>query len=220
MAHREIRQAPDQTAFDQRSLPVTLLSEVVPKLVIWHRLYRKEFAHQFFPSPGSRLTPESGDFPCVYLAASRLTTVAEVWGDRMTAHRDLGRETYIVPLPQAEKWAYLEVSKLPGELRLCDLADPGTRLATGLDSGALYATELAIPRAWAERIARHPARFDGIRYRSRHTDEICLVLWEREDESGTSLSERLRFDPAGEFAESDEARELAAKIGIRVSFAW
>ncbi len=218
MADRVIRQAPEQAAFDRRSIPVTPLSDTVGET--WHRLYRKEFANQFFPSPGSRLTPESGDFPCIYLASSRLTTVAEVWGDRMAAHRDLGREVYVIPLPQAERWAYLEVSNLPGDLRLCDLTDSETRLATGLDAGALYASDLAIPRAWAERIAQHPARFDGIRYRGRHTDELCLVLWDRGGETPSRLSERIHFANSGEFAESDEANELAAKIGIRLSFAW
>lgn len=218
MTDRVIRQAPEQAAFDQRSIPVTLLSDTTAGP--WHRLYRKEFANQFFPSPGSRLTPESGKFPCVYLASSRLTTVAEVWAGRMAAHRDLGREVHVIPLPQAERWAYLEVSNLPGNLRLCDLTDSATRLATGLDAGTLYASDLAIPRAWAERIARHPARFDAIRYRGRHTDELCLVLWDREGEAPPRLSERLHFETTGEFAESDEAHELAAKIGIRVSFAW
>ncbi|MCE6949672.1 RES family NAD+ phosphorylase [Cereibacter sphaeroides] len=36
------------------------------------------------------------------------------------------------------------------------------------------------PQAWSKAIHDHPARFDGILYRSRHDDdELCLALFER-----------------------------------------
>lgn len=185
----------------------------------WHRLCRVEFPGQFFPSKGSRLTPASGDFPCVYLAADRETTVAEVWGDRFAAHRAGGAGIYVITRAQASRWAYLEAMPLPGDLRLCDLNDMDTRLAVGIDAGTLYAAGLGLPQLWAERIARHPARFDGIAYRSRHTDQACLVLWSREDDP-QPLEKRLTFRAAGGFVDSDAAHILAGKCGIRLSFAW
>lgn len=212
---RNLRQPPDQTVFDQRDIPT--LKSASLRVLPWYRLYRKEFAGQFFPSRGSRLTPDSGDYPCVYLALSEETTVAEVWGDRLSAQRDLGGDVFVIPSDQAKRWAYLELSHLPVDLKICDLFDADTRLALGIDSGSLYTTDLAFPQAWAQRIACHPARFDGIRYRSRHTDEGCLVLWSRADDA-VPLSTQLRFRAAGEFIDSDAAYILAGKIGIRLAF--
>lgn len=213
---RSLRNAPSQESFDAREIPVTLPESA--DLGHWFRLSRVEFPTQFFPSTGSRLTPDTGKFPCAYLAGSKETTVAEVWGDRFAAHRDTGKLLYVIAADQAHKWAYVSTPPLPPLLRLCDLTDAATRLAVGIDSATLYATDLAVPQEWATRIACHPARFDGIRYRSRHTDEVCLVLWTRED-APQPLGPRLLFAPAGMFAESDAAYVLAGKIGIRLSFA-
>jgi hypothetical protein len=74
--------------FDRRVLPVTL-GATLP-MTPWFRLYRKAYASQFYASKGSRLTPWSGDFPCVYLAQRKETTVAEVWGDRLAAQQAPG----------------------------------------------------------------------------------------------------------------------------------
>jgi len=214
---REIRQAPDQAAFDRREIPVTESGEALP--APWYRLARVEYPNPFYASPGSRLTPDSGEFPCVYVGASRDTAVAEVWGDRMAAQRDRWSAIYVISLAQAREWAFLEVADPPSDLRLCDLTDSHTRLAVGLDSGTLYAADLRTPRQWAERIALHPTRFDGIHYRSRHTDESCLVLWSRPSDV-SPLCDRLVFGPAGEFAECEAAYRLAAKLGMRLSFSW
>ena len=214
---RSIRQAPEQAAFDRREIPVKSGAEWAD--LPWYRLYRVEFPDQFYASTGSRLTPLSREFPCCYLGSTLETTVAEVWGDRLAAQRDLGGEIYVISAAQAKSWAFLKVESLPRDLRLCDLTDSDTRLATGLESGSLYCTDLQIPQTWAERIARHPDRFDGILYRSRHTDEPCLVLWSRPD-SPSILPARLAFSPAGDFNESAAACLLAAKIGIRLSFSW
>jgi hypothetical protein len=185
----------------------------------WHRLCRVEFPSRFFASKGSRLTPISGDFPCVYLAVDQETTVAEVWGDRFAAQRANGDDLYVIPRQQALRWNYLQTTGLPEDLRLCDLTQPDTRLALGIDAGTLYATNLQLPQLWAERIARHPSRFDGIVYRSRHTDLACLVLWNRADDT-MPLEKRLTFGSAQPFFDAEPAYILAGKIGIRLSFAW
>lgn len=214
--NRELRLPPDQAAFNLRPLPVSDLR--VFRELSWFRLYRVAYPNQFFPSKGSRLTPASGEFPCVYLAASLETTVAEVWGDRLALHRDTGGEVFVITRAQASQWAFLKTASLPPSLRLCDLTHSDTRLAAGLESGALYATDLSVPQLWAERIARHPACFDGIRYRSRHTDEVCLVLWSRAERK-PPLDRVLCFNEAGPFCESEAAYILAGKIGVRLAFA-
>lgn len=214
--NRNLRQPPDQADFDERVLPVRDLGCAAGQP--WFRLYRVEFASQFFPSKGSRLTPSSGKFPCVYLAASPETTVEEVWGDRFAALRHAGGRVCVISRCQAQRWAFLQTGPLPVDLRLCDLTDRDTRLAVGLDSGTLYATDLTLPQAWAERLARHPARFDGIRYRSRHTDEICLVLWGR-PERQPPLDTQIDFQPIGPFLDAEAAFILAGKVGVRLAFA-
>lgn len=213
--NRDLRLPPQQASFDQRPIPVR--ESRSRSGLSWFRLYRVAYSNQFFPSKGSRLTPSSGAFPCVYLAASLETTVAEVWGDRLAAHREMGGEIYVITHRQASQWGYLKVVELPTNLRLCDLTDSDTRLAVGIESGSLYSTDLAVPQLWAERIARHPAHFDGICYRSRHTDELCLVLWTR-PERDPSLEQILRSESDGPFAHSEAAHMVAGKIGVRIAF--
>ena len=215
---RSWRQPPDPGAFDARDIPV-VGSGGGDLAGPWFRLYRVAYADQFHASAGSRLTPASGGFPCCYLGASIETTVAEVWGDRLAAHRDQGGNPYVITAGQAREWAYLRVDRLPDDLRLCDLTDAETLLRVGLDAATLYATDLALTRMWAERIARHPAGFDGIRYLSRHDHQPCLVLWDRPGRR-EPLPGRLVFEPAGDFLDSAAAHRLAGKIGIRLAFSW
>jgi RES domain-containing protein len=215
MGLRTLRPAPAQAAFDRRVLPVTL-GATLP-MTPWFRLYRKAYASQFYASKGSRLTPWSGDFPCVYLAQRKETTVAEVWGDRLAAQQALEAEVYAISRAQASQWAYLRVGPLPPSLRLCDLTAAATQLAVGLDAATLFQPDLEGPQRWADCLARHPADFDGILYPSRHTGEKCLVLWQRPNSSGR-LEEALKWEEEGKFVGSEEAYILAGRLGIQLAF--
>jgi RES domain-containing protein len=215
MALRTLRQVPAQEGFDRRVLPVTL-GAALP-MTPWFRLYRKAYTSQFFASKGSRLTPWSGAFPCVYLAQRKETTVAEVWGDRLAAQQALGAEVYAISRAQASQWAYLRVGPLPPSLRLCDLTAAATLLAVGLDAATLFQPDLEGPQRWAECLARHPAEFDGILYPSRHTGEKCLVLWQRPSRA-ESLEGALEWGEEGEFFGSEEAYLLAGRLGIQLAF--
>ncbi len=212
---RTLRMAPAQADFDARKIPFTNLRTLATK--DWFRLARKGYPSHFYPSPGSRLTPDSRDFPCVYLGASLETTVAEVWGDRLAAQGASGKSWYVISSAQALDWEFVRPGQLPEDLHICDLTQSNTLLAIGIDSGALYSPDLSVPQAWATRIARHPANFDGIHYHSRHTCEPCLVLWTR---SGAEipLENRVDFTPCGEFLNAHDAYILAGKIGVRLSF--
>ena len=181
----------------------------------WVRLYKVAFPNQFYPSLKSRLTPKSGLFPCVYIASNVETAVAEVWGDRLRLAKERGRSIYVINAEKAEEQAFLKAKSLPA-LRLCDLTDSNTRIRLGVDSGALFAPDLSIPQAWAEMIATHPNKYDGIVYRSRHTDAICAVLWKRP--GIRELDTEITFEAAGAFRESSAAYAVALLIGIKLSW--
>lgn len=159
------------------------------------------------------MTPLSLDFPCIYLGATKETAVAEVWGDRFHARRAKG--IYSIPASDAKALAFLAADALPA-LKVCDLTHADTRLALGLESGTIYSTDLSVTKTWAERIARHPGNYDGILYRSRITDDLCLVLWLRK--GGRALDKEVSMKPSGEFYDSVDAYAVAKKCGLKLSF--
>jgi hypothetical protein len=181
----------------------------------WIRLAAKKYKSQFYPSPHSRLTPDSWTFPCCYLGVDFMTATAEVFGDRLAARREKKKKILMIPSVEARGMHYLRIDGFP-KLALCDLTDSKTRLALQLETGALMTPDISIPQSWAQAIAVHPNLYDGIVYRSRHTDERCVVLWNRKP--GRVLEKNLVFRPAGEFYQSPEAYALAKHMGMRLSF--
>ena len=221
MSPRETRLAPPALEeFRKRVIPIATESTLAS--TPWYRLSTKAHATQFYPSPNSRLTPRSLSIPCCYLAPSKETTVAEIWGDTIDAERRAAAKdptpsnVFTLSKAIAGGQAYLQLRTPLPTLALCDLTDVETLGKTGFEKGALYSPDLKIPQQWAELIALHDLRFDGIIYRSRHTDEKCLVLFSRP--VGRDLKSKLVFDPAGEFRHSLAAQRLAARIGMRISF--
>ena len=208
---RDLRPAPTQAEFDKRVIPITGQS-----LARATRLGDPTYSSQFFASPGSRLTPISRRFPSVYLAASKETAVAERWGDRFAAQRAAGLDLYVIPAAEAAAAAFLEVDPVPAA-KLCDLTNGNVMIAVGIDNATLTTTDLKIPQEWAERIARHPEKFDGIRYLSRHTNEACIVLWLRP--GGPDFTTLLKFGAPIPFLDSTPAHAVAATCGLRLSFA-
>jgi RES domain-containing protein len=212
---RVVRQPPSQAEFDSIAIAGSAdasLLDVLP----WFRLASTAFSSQFFASPGSRLTPISMAFPCVYLAEDKVTTVAEIWGDRFYAQRKAKMKLYSIAKSDAEALRFLQSGPLPS-LTLCDLTDSETRQRVGIDSATLYTTDLSVPQGWAEVLARHPRNFDGILYRSRHTDRLCIVAWNR---PGRLLDHEFTFPDASPFLESPESYTVAQTMGLALSFAY
>jgi hypothetical protein len=207
---RDLRLAPEQAQFDVLDLPVT--SEAWLSATTWTRLAQLAHPDHFYASRGGRFTPASGDFRCLYMAENAETTVAEVWGDRIYAQRAVGAMVYAIPRAEAAEWGYFNVDNFPA-LKLLNLTDPPTLLAVGLDLGTIYSTDIRVIRQWAEVIACHPVGFSGIIYRSRHTTDLCVVLWSDRPKL------QLQIKPAGMFAESDAAYALAGMLGVKLSFA-
>jgi hypothetical protein len=215
MSDREIRTAPDPGVFHSRRIPDTSSRLLFPGP--WVRLYQKKYTHQFFPSPGSRLTPTSRDFACVYLATTHETIVSEIFGDRFAAAQKAGKRVYSIAKSVAREYAFLRVDALPHDLVICDLTDTATLAAVGIDATTLYSTDLRGTQLWAERIARHPQHFDGILYPSRHTFQPCIMLWNR-PAAPRDLSKEITFLPEGDFMYSKPVYAAAAARQLRLSY--
>src|SRR2546430_16493074 len=102
---REIRTPPDRSIFNRRVIAGTISGVLHPGP--WYRLYQKKFPTQFFPSEGSRLTPASYRFPCIYLGTTHETVVAEVYGDKYAFRQAEGHTTIAIAKTVAQKYAYL-----------------------------------------------------------------------------------------------------------------
>jgi hypothetical protein len=150
------------------------------------------------------------------LAATKETAVAEVWGDRFYAHREKGNSLYVIPATDAANFAFLDIDAVPST-NLCDLTDGEVLQRVGIDQATLFTTNLKIPQGWAECIVNHPAKFDGIRYASRLTNEVCVVLWLRP--GGPDFASQLKFGDQLPFLDSTAAHSVAAKHQLHLSFA-
>lgn len=212
---RDLRKAPAQADFDQITFGAFDASKLAARP--WFRLSSKLYASEFYANPGSRLTPNSRRFSCVYLAEDKATTVAEVWGDRFFARRSAGHKSYSISKGDADALRYVSEKTLP-PLNLCDFNDTDVFLKVGIDDGTLYSVDLGFPQSWAEVIAGHPNKFDGIFYRSRHTHRDCIVAWNRPVPLGRDLEREFTFVEEGPFTDSLESHEIATKIGVTLSF--
>src|SRR5437660_12806993 len=111
MSDREVRPAPDPGVFNSR--PLVSTSDPLKLEGPWWRLSRKCFPSEFFASPGSRLTPISRSFPCVYLACDHKTVVGEIYGDRFARAQKDGKAVFKIATTDATTYAYRRVDALP-----------------------------------------------------------------------------------------------------------
>ncbi len=204
---RELREPPTQGAFDAITIPAPAPAFTLPAV----RLGDRGYPSLFHENPRSRLTPKG--HRCVYFAANAVTAVLERWGDTFSAHRKAG--AFAISRRTTANQVFLNAT-LPA-LKLCDLTHADVISAVGLDIATLQYPYIRRAKTWAERIARHPAHFDGILYRSRHTLDPCLVLWLRP--GGRDLEREISFAETGAFNESTEAYSAAAKCQVALSFA-
>lgn len=204
---RELREPPTQAAFDAIPIPTPAPAFALPTV----RLGDRGFPSHFYENARSRLTPKG--YKCAYLATNAVTAVLERWGDAFSAHRKAG--AFTISRRTTANQVFLS-GTLPF-LKLCDLTHADVIPAVGVDIATLHYPYIRRAKTWAERIARHPAQFDGILYRSRHTQEPCMVLWLRP--GGRDLEREISFVETGVFNNSTEAYSAAAKCQIVLSFA-
>ncbi len=204
---RELREPPTQAEFDAIPIPTPSSAFALPTV----RLGDRGFPSHFYENVRSRLTPKG--YRCSYLAANAMTAVLERWRDVFSAHRKAG--VFAISQKKTAKQVFLQ-GTLPA-LKLCDLTNADVISAVGVDIATLHYPFIRRAKLWAERIARHPAQFDGILYRSRHTQEPSLVIWLRP--GGRELEREVPFVETGFFNNSTEAYSAAAKCQIVLSFA-
>lgn len=165
-----------QPAFDELEMPVSVV-----KPQGWINLRFVAFSHGehlFYANAAGRLTPHSLNIPCLYLAKEEKTAFMELYGDRLYAARHAGKPM-ILPESELHRRIFLRVQT--DSLRICDLTQKGGGPKLHLDAGTLWASNFEYPQKFAEAIYHHPAQVDGICYKSRHTNETCLVVWNRPD---------------------------------------
>jgi hypothetical protein len=66
-------------------------------------------------------------------------------------------------------------------IHICDLTNPKTLSALRVDLSTLMHYDLKIPQQWGLAIQRHPANFQGIKFKSRFNGKICLALFDRDN---------------------------------------
>ena len=98
----------------------------------------------------------------------------EKHGDEIYKYKNSGKRAVL----SLSDWRNRKMTQLLApRSNICDLTDPKTRHACGVDVTSLLSADLSIPQAWGEAIALHPAQFDGLLYTSRFTDKPCLALF-------------------------------------------
>jgi hypothetical protein len=183
----------------------------------WYRLCADAHSKTFYPSRGSRFTPASWEFPSAYFAESETTCFAEKYGDQMAKHAANSPDAaFVIPAAMAAQVGLYEMTDSP-DLTLCDLSDERTLLRLRLDLSTVYALDLSLTQRWAEAIARMDNKFDGIRFRSRHTTKLCQVLWDRPDVD--SVCARIKADRKTSLLDAPFAWEVASMVSAKLSFA-
>jgi hypothetical protein len=152
--------------FAERDLPI----EVIPARATFIRIHRSKFDPLYFGIAGdNRFDDPDNRYGVCYAARSLEGAFAE------TCLRQVGLR--LVSLSQI---AARSVSRLTmtAELRLMALHGPG--LARIGATSAVSSGTYDISQPWSRAIHSHPAKVDGIVYRSNHDNsEFCVALFDR-----------------------------------------
>src|SRR5579883_1198006 len=159
----------------------------------WYRIHQSRFsALHFSLNTIHRFSHEDCPCPLLYLAVDTDTCSLECFGDKAFERKQT--------IPQSLWMAHrITCVHLPA-LQICDLTDSRTLNALKLDLSALMNNDLTAPQAWGLALQRHPARFQGIRFKSRFNGKDCLAVFKRD-----GIEARLRETPLDPLPENDAA---------------
>jgi hypothetical protein len=91
-------------------------------------------------------------------------------------------------------------------IHVCDLTNAKTLSALRADLSALMHNDIKTPQEWGLAIQRHPANFQGIRFKSRFNGKMCLALFKRDN-----VEKKLKETVGKSLVDSDEATDWLHK---------
>jgi hypothetical protein len=170
----------------------------------WFRVHQTVYSPRYFSlNAGHRFSHENSPYPVLYLGVDVDTCLFERFGDEIYDSE--------LALPQSLWSAHsLATVKIP-EIVVCDLTRPQTLSALKVDLTALVNENLEIPQAWGLAIQKHPAKFQGIKYKSRFNDKACLAVFRRDDIAG-----QISGSVAGALSTQDEAVDWLARHRVKL----
>jgi hypothetical protein len=139
----------------------------------WFRVHPSACLALYFSlNTNHRFSHKDCPYPFVYLAVDIETCLFERFGDQAYDQQK--------SVPQS-LWDAHSVSSIqaPG-LLVCDLTNAKTLSALTVDLTALLHNNLTAPQEWGLAIQRHPASFQGIKFKSRFNDKACLAMFQRD----------------------------------------
>jgi hypothetical protein len=132
-----------------------------PRLDIWFRSHRSAYGPIFFrKNRAHRWDAPKGDYGVLYLGAN----------ERCAFMESIGRgvlRTRLVPGAQVNKCEFSRL-QFSRELRLVDLVASGGLTRLGADGSLANGLGYRNSQRWSEALRSHPAKPDGIYYRSRY----------------------------------------------------
>lgn len=169
---------PEPGDLDSKPLPTTTVEtgESVFRIQPGHYEQPLYFGRQ---DPDGRFNSRDGTYGICYLANSRRAAFAETIG------RD-NLERQAIPLGVLKSQSLIRV-ELRAELRLVPLHGNNFQ-KIGADASVTAGINYSVSKKWARAIYDHFGCVDGLRYRSRHDDDVfSIAVFERwNDESNRS----------------------------------
>lgn len=163
----------------------------------WFRVHQSGRQPVFFSlNPNHRFSHPDCPYKMLYVGLDIQTCLFERFGDEVYD----GKKSMPESLWKAHGVSLLRCPSL----HVCDLTNPRTLTAMMVDYTALMNEKLEIPQEWGLAIQKHPANFQGIKYKSRFNGRTCLVIFDRDGIStqvrvGKAIGPLEHHDPAVEW---------------------
>jgi len=163
--------------FNDRTLPIFEFNLSALSLL---RIHRSSFGPLFYNRKSSSSTVFRFDAPAdeygvLYASESFEACLAE------TVIRDRFQNSALPLLIDESELSSRSVSSLglsvPRALRLANLNDP--LFSIGASTQILSDPNYAVTNLWSKAIYGHPAMVDGIYFRSRYANDLCVAIFDR-----------------------------------------
>lgn len=168
----------------------------------WFRVHQsRHSAAHFSLQTHHRYSHRGCPYPLLYLGVDIHTCLFERFGDKAYDNQNA--------ISQSLWNAHFVSTVQVPEIQVCDLTNARTLATLRVDLSALLHTAIAAPQEWGLAIQRHPANFQGVKYRSRFNGSVCMALFQRD-----GIETRLRAKQLGHLADDDAAVDWLDKHQI------